>query len=81
MDATQNNQPKAFRKVASRVTLPGFACVGEHVLPEMTPATVRSAATNRALQCAAASLALQGHGISIALRTLVARRSLLVNAR
>lgn len=65
----------------SRVTLPGFACVDGHILPESTPAKRVSSETNRKLQIAAASLSLQGHGITVALRTLVARRALTLTTK
>jgi hypothetical protein len=64
----------------SRITLPGFQIVTGTLAPVATATQARSAATSRKLSIAAAIVAPQGHAISVALRTVVARIALVKRA-
>ena len=64
---------------ASRITLPCFAVVSGNIVADTTPVHTRSATVQRKLSISAAIVAPQGHAVSIALRTMVARRALVAS--
>lgn len=76
---TKQAQPKRFQSTpVSRITLPGFQVTNGTIAPVQT-ATHTCRTTARKLSIAAAIVAPQGHAISVALRTLVARRALVAS--
>lgn len=64
------------RNPLARGTLPGFACVGSAIVAAPSPACAPSQTTRIKLAISACIVAPQGHAITVALRTLVARRAL-----